>query len=218
MLEFGGNFIWRHCLLHLNRFNFIYQLLPFVPLWYSRWCALGNDNDLTNLTLLPSFFFWAERATQSSKGSNASGRLRGTVLLSGNIFVSLSTQVPLGLTTRLREPNALAVQLGVDTWNIITAKLTSTVSYMIALSHKRAPTPYFWCNFLYRVKVYSNEFPPWSELCVAFEKHSLKHYASGGGTEIRLGGGGWRDRLQSSRLSAQSVRMQRSKIGGLKPP
>ena len=104
--------------------------------------------------------------------------------------MSLSTQVPLGLTTRLREPNALAVRLGVDTWNIITAKLTSTVSYMIALSHKRVPTPYFWCNFLYRVKVYSNESPPWSELCVAFEKHSLKHYASGGGTEIRLGGGG----------------------------
>ena len=29
------------------------------------------------------------------------------------------------------------------------------------------PTPYFWPNFLYRVKFYSNELPPWSELCVA---------------------------------------------------
>ena len=28
---------------------------------------------------------------------------------------------------------------------------------------KKAPPP----NFLYRVKVYSNEHPPWSEFCVA---------------------------------------------------
>ena len=25
---------------------------------------------------------------------------------------------------------------------------------------KRAPTPHFWLNFLYRVKIYSNERPP----------------------------------------------------------
>ena len=42
---------------------------------------------------------------------------------------------------------------------------------------KEHPPPYFWPNFLYRVKVYSNECPPWSELCVEFEKHSLKCYA-----------------------------------------
>ena len=31
-------------------------------------------------------------------------------------------------------------------------------------------------TFLYKVKVYSNECPPWSELRVEFEKHSIKHY------------------------------------------
>ena len=29
------------------------------------------------------------------------------------------------------------------------------------------PTPYFWSNFLYRVKVYSNECPSQNELHVA---------------------------------------------------
>ena len=29
------------------------------------------------------------------------------------------------------------------------------------------PTTYFWSNFLFRAKVYLNERPPWSELCVA---------------------------------------------------
>ena len=63
------------------------------------------------LILLPFFFFCAGRATQSSKGSNTSGRFRGTVLLAGNIFASFLTQVPLGLATRLREPNAFEVIL-----------------------------------------------------------------------------------------------------------
>ena len=47
-------------------------------------------------------------------------------------------------------------------------------------SHKRALTLSVWLNFLSRVKVYSNEHPPWSELYLAnktllwsFEKHSL---------------------------------------------
>ena len=31
-------------------------------------------------------------------------------------------------------------------------------------------------NFLYRVKVYSNEHPPWSELRMELEKHSHKCY------------------------------------------
>ena len=39
---------------------------------------------------------------------------------------------------------------------------------------ERASTPYFSPNFLYRVKVYSNERPPWSELRVEFEKHSMR--------------------------------------------
>ena len=38
-------------------------------------------------------------------------------------------------------------------------------------------------------------------------------YDWGGG-----GGGGWRERLQSSQLSARSVHMRRSKIGGAKAP
>ena len=41
-------------------------------------------------------------------------------------------------------------------------------------------------------------------------------YISGGRTEIRLGG--WRERLWSSQLSAWSIRMQKAKIEGLKPP
>ena len=36
---------------------------------------------------------------------------------------------------------------------------------------------FFGPNFLYWVKVYSNEHPPWSELCMEFEKHSLKRCA-----------------------------------------
>ena len=42
-------------------------------------------------------------------------------------------------------------------------------------SHKRAPTlqgvhiPYFWLIFLYKVRVYSNECPPWSEFHLANE-------------------------------------------------
>ena len=43
-------------------------------------------------------------------------------------------------------------------------------------THKRAPIPCFWPNFLYRIKVYLNERPPWSELCVEFKKYSLKCY------------------------------------------
>ena len=41
-----------------------------------------------------------------------------------------------------------------------------------------------------------------------------------GGTEIRSGGGGGglRERLRSSQLSARSVRVRRSKIGGAKAP
>ena len=31
-------------------------------------------------------------------------------------------------------------------------------------THEREPTPYFWPNFLFRLKVYSNERIPWSEL------------------------------------------------------
>ena len=52
------------------------------------------------------------------------------------------------------------------------------VLYIVVLRiHERAPTPFFWPNFLYRVKVYSNERPPWSELHVEFEKHGLERYA-----------------------------------------
>ena len=47
----------------------------------------------------------------------------------------------------------------------------------ILWSHKRAPTlkgvhtPYFWLNFLYKVHVYSNECPPWSEFYLANEAY-----------------------------------------------
>ena len=36
---------------------------------------------------------------------------------------------------------------------------------------KRAPIPYFWHIFLYRVKVYSNEALHWSKLCVGNEAY-----------------------------------------------
>ena len=45
-------------------------------------------------------------------------------------------------------------------------------------------TPYFWPSFVYRIKVYLNEHPPWSKLCMAngalslsVEKYILKRYA-----------------------------------------
>ena len=53
------------------------------------------------------------------------------------------------------------------------------VYHSLAKEHpltKECP-PLLWPNFLYRVKVYLNEHPPWSKLHVEFEKHSLKCYA-----------------------------------------
>ena len=41
------------------------------------------------------------------------------------------------------------------------------------LTHKRAPTPNFWPNSCIGSKFTP---PPWSKLCMEFEKHSLKHY------------------------------------------
>ena len=52
----------------------------------------------------------------------------------------------------------------------------TVVSRKTAYSRKGA-TPYFWPNFLYRVKVHWNERQPWSELRVEFEKHGLERYA-----------------------------------------
>ena len=34
-----------------------------------------------------------------------------------------------------------------------------TITNQLLQSHERAPTPYFWPNFLYRVTVYLNEYP-----------------------------------------------------------
>ena len=43
-------------------------------------------------------------------------------------------------------------------------------------THVRVPTPYFWPNFLYGIKVYLNERPPWSNLHVELEKHIFERY------------------------------------------
>ena len=51
---------------------------------------------------------------------------------------------------------------------------TTNIVWQKGPTHERAPTPYFLPNFLYRIKVYSNERPPWSELRVEFEKHGLE--------------------------------------------
>ena len=53
---------------------------------------------------------------------------------------------------------------------------------------KKAPPP----NFLYRVKVYSNEHPPWSKFCVASAPiNGMPHLAYlGSMLEKRRGGGG----------------------------
>ena len=53
--------------------------------------------------------------------------------------------------------------------------LTITVVSRKRAHSWRAPTPYFWPIFLHGVKVYLNEHPPWSELRVEFEKHSLAY-------------------------------------------
>ena len=37
---------------------------------------------------------------------------------------------------------------------------------------KRVLTPYYWPDFLYRVKIYSNKCPRWSELCVDNEAYT----------------------------------------------
>ena len=52
-----------------------------------------------------------------------------------------------------------------------------TVVLQKSAHSRKSAHPYFWPNFLYTVKVYSNERPPWSELCMEFEKHSPKRYA-----------------------------------------
>ena len=49
-------------------------------------------------------------------------------------------------------------------------------SYLHVWAHK-SPTTYFLPNSLFKVNVYWNEGPIWSEICIKFEKHSLKHYA-----------------------------------------
>ena len=57
-------------------------------------------------------------------------------------------------------------------WNLSNTDTTGTK--IIVLINK---VSLFWPNFLYRVKVNSNECPPWSELRMVFEKHSPKCYA-----------------------------------------
>ena len=42
---------------------------------------------------------------------------------------------------------------------------------------KERPPPTFRPISLYKVKVYSNERPPWSELWVELKKHGLERYA-----------------------------------------
>ena len=43
-------------------------------------------------------------------------------------------------------------------------------------SLERAHTPYFWPNFLYRVKVHSNKRPSWSKLCKLSGVHAMYVY------------------------------------------
>ena len=54
------------------------------------------------------------------------------------------------------------------TWNTVSvSQLCILWSQERAPTLERAPTPYFCFNFLYRVLVYSNECPPWSEFQAA---------------------------------------------------
>ena len=109
-----------------------------------------------------------------------------------------------------------SVRLGVYTWNITTVKLTSTVSYMIALSHKRAPTPYFGA-----ISCIGSKFTQMSlHLGASFVLHlrSTAWSTMPVAAEQKYDWGDCRERLRSSRSSAQSVCVRRSKIGGAKAP
>ena len=50
-------------------------------------------------------------------------------------------------------------------------------TYTCRTVSQKSTHPNFWPHFLYRIKVYSNKYLPWSELWIKFEKHSLKCYA-----------------------------------------
>ena len=54
---------------------------------------------------------------------------------------------------------------------------TLTVVSRKSIHSRKSAHPLLWPIFLYRVKVCTNECPPWSKLHVEFEKHSLKRYA-----------------------------------------
>ena len=217
MSEFGGSFIWRPCLLHLNRFNSLHLpasavcsplLQQMMHSWEWQWPYEFDP--------APFLFFLSWKSHTILQRVKHIWSFKRNSLISWKHFCEPFHTSSTWLSNPFERAQCFSidsVRLGVYTWNITTAKLTSTVSYMIALSHKRAPTPYFWCNFLYRVKVYSNESPPWSELCVAFEKHSLKHYASGSGTEIRLEGLSWEAAKQPI-ICAKCLRAKVKNWGG----
>ena len=73
------------------------------------------------------------------------------------------------------------VALGVDEYTVwynmkIGIVITLVVLKTLVLehawvppTHERTPTPYFYLNFLYGVKVYSNERPCWRELHAKIE-------------------------------------------------
>ena len=89
-----------------------------------------------------------------------------------NIFFCV---VHLDTYALLLEVFKLAVQ---NRWLYLHMYICILGSWERVPTLKRAPTPY---NFLHRVKVYSNEHPSWSELCVANEaylwKRCLERYA-----------------------------------------
>ena len=68
----------------------------------------------------------------------------------------------------------MSEQAYVRTWR---KNICSRRAYYHSLM-KEHPPPYFWPNFLYRVKVYFNECPPWSKLRVGVLVESEKYIHS----------------------------------------
>ena len=126
MLDFGGNFIRRHCSLHLNRFNslFVYQLLPFVPLWYSGWCILGDDNDLHvyGLDSVPFLFFLSWKSHTILQRVEHIWSFERNSLTGWKHFCQFFHTSTTWLSNPFERAQCFSsdsVRLGVETWNII---------------------------------------------------------------------------------------------------
>ena len=70
---------------------------------------------------------------------------------------------PLSTLTNLAGGMALVWRFGQMSSDHYYNKFT-VVSHERAPTHERVPTPYFWHNFLYMVKVYLSERPPWTNI------------------------------------------------------